>query len=104
MNPIPNVPCPDSPDGKHHFTPDVEYDSANPPLNCEYCGTPKPPRNVVKKRNVPANHVSRPTASTTLSQRNKAAKQPSNVLLAKRVAMLKRERKMLEQFDSSLDW
>jgi hypothetical protein len=34
--------CPDSPDGQHHFTPDLEYDSANPPVNCEFCGEPEP--------------------------------------------------------------
>lgn len=35
-------PCPDSPTGMHDFSPDVEYDSANPPMNCEHCGDEEP--------------------------------------------------------------
>lgn len=34
--------CPDSPDGKHSFTPDLEYDSSGRTINCEYCGELKP--------------------------------------------------------------
>jgi hypothetical protein len=30
--------CPDSPDGKHHFTLDLEYDSSGETRNCEFCG------------------------------------------------------------------
>ena len=30
--------CEDSPDGKHSFTPDYEYDSSGKTINCEYCG------------------------------------------------------------------
>lgn len=31
--------CPSSPTGKHVFSKDLEYDSVNPPTNCEHCGT-----------------------------------------------------------------
>mgnify|MGYP001606134767 FL=1 len=31
--------CEDSPDGRHDFQPDVEYDAVDPPLNCVHCGT-----------------------------------------------------------------
>lgn len=34
--------CAESPTGMHDFTPDVEYDAANPPSNCEHCGEPDP--------------------------------------------------------------
>jgi hypothetical protein len=37
-DPVHSAECPESPDGKHDFTPDAEYDAANPPLTCEYCG------------------------------------------------------------------
>jgi hypothetical protein len=30
--------CADSPDGRHSFTPDIEYDPYDPPINCEHCG------------------------------------------------------------------
>lgn len=30
--------CEESPDGKHSFTPDFEYDSSGETINCEHCG------------------------------------------------------------------
>ena len=54
------------------------------------------PKNVPSLPNVPA--------PNTLTTRNAAAKKPGNVLAARKVAMLKRERKLLEQFDESLSW
>lgn len=30
--------CPDSPDGKHNFTVDMEYDSTGQTVTCEHCG------------------------------------------------------------------
>lgn len=38
----PEHDCPDSPDGKHSFTADIEYDSSGLVCNCEYCGEPEP--------------------------------------------------------------
>jgi hypothetical protein len=32
--------CPDSPDGQHSFTPDVDHDPTGKTINCEYCGAP----------------------------------------------------------------
>lgn len=41
--------CPET--GKpHEFTPDVEYDAARPPLNCEHCGTAKAERGATPPR------------------------------------------------------
>lgn len=34
--------CPDSPTGKHNFTPDWEYDHTGQTINCEYCGEEQP--------------------------------------------------------------
>jgi hypothetical protein len=39
---IQRLDCADSPDGKHQFAPDLEYDSTGETINCEYCGEPKP--------------------------------------------------------------
>jgi len=33
-----DVECPDSPDGKHDFAPDIEYNPYDPPINCQHCG------------------------------------------------------------------
>jgi hypothetical protein len=37
-----SVECEDSPDGKHHFICDLEYDSTGNTINCEHCGEPMP--------------------------------------------------------------
>jgi hypothetical protein len=38
---IQRLDCGDSPDGKHQFAPDLEYDPTGETINCEYCGEPK---------------------------------------------------------------
>jgi len=40
-NPPEEDECPDSPDGKHHFTPDIELDGVGDTINCEHCGEPQ---------------------------------------------------------------
>jgi len=34
----PKPECPESPTGKHEFSPDIEYDPVDPPITCEHCG------------------------------------------------------------------
>lgn len=40
-------PCPDSPNGQHQFSADLEYDSTGQTINCEHCGALSEPSHLM---------------------------------------------------------
>jgi hypothetical protein len=55
--------CQDSPNGKHEYSPDFEYDLTGGTINCEYCGDSKPKKRNNKKRKLKAKKATQPIKS-----------------------------------------